>query len=270
MNLSQEHLQALYQAYCKTHLLWKRANVNNLEQLEIPSDYGLVFLRKLERRLRLGQLAEQFVFNQLETCETITLMAENIQIQKSKQTLGELDTLLIVDHQPIHLEIVYKFYVYDETLGGTEIERWIGPNRKDSLLEKLTKLQDKQLPLLYSQDCKHTLNQLNLDDYGFEQRVLFKAQLFVPYQKQADFKHINEACVYGFYINTAQLENFKDCQFYIPSKLDWFLEPYETVDWLEYSNFRSETQSFLDNNQSPLFWTKNVVGELSKAFLVWW
>ena len=122
MNLSQEHLQALYQAYCKTHLLWKRANVTNLEQFEIPTDYDLVFLRKLERRLRLGQLAEQFVFNQLETCETITLVAENIQIQKEKQTLGELDTLLIVDHQPIHLEIVYKFYVYDETLGDTEIE----------------------------------------------------------------------------------------------------------------------------------------------------
>ena len=160
MNLSPQHLQALYQAYCKTHLLWKRADINNLKQLNIPIDFDIVFLRKLEKRIRLGQLAEQFVFNQLDTCESIELLAENIQIQKDKQTLGELDALLKVDNQPIHLEIVYKFYVYDDTLGNTELKRWIGPNRKDSLVEKLTKLQDKQLPLLYSQDCKKTLTYL--------------------------------------------------------------------------------------------------------------
>lgn len=270
MNLSPQHLQALYQAYCKTHLLWKRADVNNLKQLQIPSDFDSIFLRKLERRFRLGQLAEQFVFNQLDTCQTTEILAENIQIQKNKQTLGELDTLLLVDKKPIHLEIIYKFYVYDETLGTQEIERWIGPNRKDSLIEKLTKLQDKQLPLLYSQNCKVALKELELEDYSFEQQVLFKAQLFVPYQKVIDFKLINEDCVSGFYMNTVQLETFKNHQFYSPSKLDWFLDPHENVNWLEYSYFRSESKEFLDNNQSPLFWLKTETGELSKCFLVWW
>nr|WP_321226369.1 DUF1853 family protein [uncultured Psychroserpens sp.] len=270
MNFSQQHLQALYQAYCKTHLLWQNADVNNLKQLEIPSDYDLLFLRKLERRLRLGQLAEQFVFNQLETCQTTKILAENIQIQKNKQTLGELDTLLVIDKQPIHLEIIYKFYVYDDRLGDLEIEKWIGPNRKDSLIEKLNKLQEKQLPLLYSQDCKSHLKQLELDHYSFNQNVLFKAQLFVPYQNKVDFKLINKDCVCGFYINISQLETFQNHLFYIPSKLDWFLEPHEKVDWLEFSNFRSESKAFLDNNQSPLFWLKNETSELSKGFLVWW
>jgi len=270
MNLSPQHLQALYQAFCKTHLLWKRADINNLKQFEIPIDYSSFFLRKLQKQLRLGQLAEQFVFNQLETCESTELLAENIQIQKNKRTLGELDTLLLADTLPMHLEIVYKFYVYDDTLGDTEIERWIGPNRKDSLTEKLTKLQEKQLPLLYSQDCKLTLNALELDHINFEQQVLFKAQLFVPYQKSVNFENVNEDCVYGFYITIAQLQLFKNYQFYIPSKLDWFLVPHENVDWLAYSNFRRESQAFLDNKQSPLFWMKSDTGELVKGFLVWW
>jgi hypothetical protein len=270
MKLSPQHLQALYHAYCKTQALWKRANVCRLQQLEIPNGYDSLFLRKLERRLRLGQLAEQFVFNQLETCESTEILAENIQIQKDKRTLGELDTLLIVDNQPIHLEIIYKFYVYDATLGDTELERWIGPNRKDSLVEKLNKLNQKQLPLLYSQDCKLALKQLELDDFDFKQQVLFKAQLFVPYQQHVTFEVLNTDCVCGLYINTTQLEMFKNHLFYIPSKLNWFLEPHEAAEWLEYLNFKSESTPFLDNNQSPLFWMKSETGKLVKGFLVWW
>ena len=270
MNLSPQHLQELYEAYCTTHVLWKRADVNNLRQLEIPLDYNSFFLRKLERRLRLGQLAEQFVFNQLETCESTEILAENIQIQKDKRTLGELDTLLEIDNQSIHLEIIYKFYIYDATLGATEIERWIGPNRKDSLVDKLNKLQNKQLPLIDSQDCKLVLKQLGLDHHDFKQQVLFKAQLFVPYQQQITFELLNSDCVCGFYINTTELETFRNHQFYIPTKLDWFLEPREAVEWLEFSDFKSESKSFLDNNQSPLFWIKSETVELVKAFLVWW
>jgi hypothetical protein len=270
MNLSPQHLQALYQAYCETHVLWKSADISTLKQLEIPICYDSLFLRKLERQLRLGQLAEQFVFNHLEACKSIKILAENIQIQKNKLTLGELDALLLVDNLPIHLEIIYKFYVYDSTLGKTEIERWIGPNRKDSLIEKLNKLNQKQLPLLYSQDCKFTLKQLDLEHYKFEQRVLFKAQLFVPYQQQVTIELLNTDCVCGFYINTTQLETFKNHLFHIPTKLDWFLKPHTDIDWLEYSNFRSESKAFLDNNQSPLFWMLSKTGELTKSFLVWW
>jgi len=270
MNLSPQHLQALYQAYCKTNLLWKNRAVFNFKQLELPQDISPVFLRKLERRLRLGQLAEQFVFNQIETSETITLLAENIQIQQNKQTLGELDALLTVNDSPVHLEIVYKFYVYDASLGASEVERWIGPNRKDSLIEKLTKLKEKQLPLLYSEDCKNTLQQIDLNSINFEQRVLFKAQLFLPYQQHVTFEQLNEGCVCGFYISAKQLDEFTNCQFYIPSKLDWFLEPHDTIDWLNYSNFKSDSDSFLSNKQSPLFWMKNETDELLKCFLVWW
>ncbi len=270
MQMESNHIQNLYQACCKTPLLWKGNAVLDLMQLEFPTDQHSIFLRKLERQLRLGQLAEQFVFNALELCDTIELLAENIQIQKGKQTLGELDVLMTLDKQPIHLEIVYKFYVYDAAAGPSEIEQWIGPNRKDSLSEKLKKLGDKQLPLLYSNNCKNTLAQLNLDHLNFEQHILFKAQLFMPYQQVVNFEHLNEACVYGFYINVIQLEEFTDCQFYVPAKIDWFLNPNDNVDWLNYSSFKMAVNVYLENKQSPLFWMKNKTDELTKGFLVWW
>ena len=64
---------------------------------------------------------------------------------------------------------------------------------------------------------------------------------------QENFEQLNEACICGFYINTSQLDVFENHQFYIPSKLDWFLEPHENVDWKELSNFQSESQIFIIN-----------------------
>ncbi|MDG5491563.1 DUF1853 family protein [Psychroserpens sp. SPM9] len=270
MEIDSKHIQRLYQAYCNTHLLWKNGAVYDLKQLQLPNETSLVFLRKLKRRLRLGQLAEQFAFNQMDAYESIQLLAENIQIQREKHTLGELDALLLIDNQPIHLEIIYKFYVYDASLGTSETDQWIGPNRKDSLKEKLTKLTKKQLPLLYSSDCQSALKLLGLNDYHFEQRVLFKAQLFVPYQQEIHFEQLNQDCVCGFYIHTKQLEHFKACEFYIPNKLDWFLEPQTDVDWLNYANFILDSHTFLEQQQSPLFWIKTENGTVSKGFLVWW
>jgi len=267
---SSQHLQVLYQAYGNTHLLWKNANINSLKQLHLPLDNNDIFNRKLEKQLRLGQLAEQFVFNQIETCTRAVILAENIQVQKEKRTLGELDTLLLLDRIPIHLEIVYKFYQYDASLGSSEIECWIGPNRTDSLIEKLNKLEQKQLPLLFSKDCKHALKQLNLDHHDFQQHVLFKAQLFIPYEQQIHFEFLNADCVSGFHINTSQLEGFKTHQFYIPTKLDWFLEPNENVDWMDWIQFKLTSQPAIERHKSPLFWLKSNTGKLSKAFLVWW
>ena len=46
--------------------------------------------------------------------------------------------------------------------------------------------------------------------------ILFKAQLFVPYQQDVNFDDLNEDCICGFYLKSGQLEDFKACQFYIP------------------------------------------------------
>ena len=270
MTLSPHHLQVLYQAYCNTHLLWKNADIKSLKQFNLSQVNTTTFIRTLDKQLRLGQLAEQFAFNQMATCSAITILAENIQIQNYKQTVGELDALLLLNHLPIHLEIVYKFYLYDATLGPSEIECWIGPNRKDRLIDKLNKLTQKQFPLLFTNACQHTLKQLNLGHHNFEQQVLFKAQLFVPYAHQIHCELLNKDCITGFYINTEQLEQFKTHKFYIPIKLDWFIAPHKAVRWVNIAQFKITSQVFIAQKRSPLIWIKSNTGKMSKAFLVWW
>ena len=270
MEISKQHLQALYNAYCKTQLLWNADTVLNIKQFKIPADPSSTFKRKLKRNLRLGQLAEQFVFNQIEASVDMELLAENIQVKKGKDTLGELDALVISEGKPIHLEIIYKFYLYDADTGTTEIEQWIGPNRKDSLIEKLTKLSEKQLPLLHSVECKTMLEALHMEHIHFEQQVVFMAQLFVPYQQEVAYDNLNANCASGFYIRKAQFGRFKHCEFYIPTKLDWFLAPENDVIWLSYDTFLSKADAFLNDKRSPLFWMKNETNDLSKGFLVWW
>ncbi len=132
----------------------------------------------------LGKYIERFVSYQLTQEKSINIICENIQIQKEKITLGELDCILLKDKKPIHLEVIYKFYLYDPSVGKTEVEHFIGPNRKDSLVEKLDKLKEKQLPLLYSNECVSYLKSINLQSSEIEQQVYFKGQLFIPFSNK--------------------------------------------------------------------------------------
>src|SRR5690606_42125240 len=87
-------------------------------------------------------------------------------------------------------------FPYTTLFRSSEIDRWVGPNRNDTFIKKLTKLKKKQLPLLYNPHTKSILEGLNLKAEQLTQRVLFKAQLYVPYKSSTiKFEPLNEACV---------------------------------------------------------------------------
>ena len=207
---------------------------------------------------------------ELASHKNIRILAENVQIQNGKTTLGELDCLLKKDKQVIHLEIVYKFYLYDDHIGDSEIDHFIGPNRKDALTEKLSKLKNKQLPLLHTAPCRDYLKTLGLRIDDIIQKVYFKAQLFLPYQKEIKLTQLNPDCIYGFYFHRNQLEQFKSCKFFIPNKKDWLVIPYPNVDWLNFNDFEEKVNAFFDDEYSPMVWIKSKNGEIRKAFVVWW
>ena len=262
--------QKRYEGFLKTPCLWKKNKVFNLEQFEINavSNSRNIFL---DENLRLGKYVERLVSFELEQQNNISILAENIQIQDNKITLGELDCLLLKDSKPIHLEIIYKFYLYDASVGNSEIEHFIGPNRKDALIEKLTKLKEKQLPLLYSKACKPYLDTFNLKSRYISQQVYFKAQLFVPYSKQdITLELLNTNCIFGFYINANQLHELENCKFYIPNKKDWLIAPHTNVNWLAMKDFRTATKHYFEQQFSSLCWVKFNTGELKKIFFVWW
>jgi len=223
------------------------------------------------QNIRLGQRVERFVTTELLLSKNITIVSENPQIQtKTNQTIGELDCLFLDKRRPVHLEIQFKFYLYDSALGDTEIECCIGPMRRDSLLEKLTKLKSKQLPLLYAQETRPLLEHLNLKAEEFTQKIYFKAQIFVPYGKTIQFKTLNPECIYGFYFRYKNLPSFKACKFYIPKKTDWLLDVTPKVAWKTYREIEPQLAVYKNEKYSPLLWLKYNNGEIYKCFVVAW
>ena len=269
MHQKTKDIQKRFEGFLETPCLWKQHAVFNLKQFEIESKSTKINV-EIDEKLRLGKYIERLVSFQLQQDESISILSENIQIQDNKTTLGELDCLLLKGEKPIHLEIIYKFYVFDDSLSNSEIDCFIGPNKKDALIKKLNKLSEKQLPLLHSKHCKDYLETLDLNSTEIEQQVYFKAQLFIPFQKEIILKTLNQDCVIGFYINTKQLEQFSDCKFYIPEKIDWIITPYTNVNWLTFESFKKVSHNYLERQFSPLCWVKLPNGELKKFFLIWW
>ncbi|MCX7549677.1 DUF1853 family protein [Xanthomarina sp. F2636L] len=269
MDVKELNLQ--YQGFANTQNLWVEHEVYHLQQFVLPSKTSIVFNEPLPKNIRLGKRVEQFVFHQLKQQSQISIVFQNLQIQQEKHTLGEMDTLILMDKKPVHLEIIYKFYLYDDSVGTSELEHWIGPNRKDSLIQKLDKLKNKQLPLLYHPETLKYLEKHNIHVDDIQQQVLFKAQLFVPFNKTTyNFKLINPDCLMGFYLKQEELSQFKMAKFYIPSKANWLIEPHAQVSWLTYTLFMQTVSPILEKKTAPLVWIKSPNGELKKCFVVWW
>lgn len=270
MRYSKKELQLQYQGFLNSHFLWT-SNAVGLYQFSFSKEKNTSLATSFNTNLRLGKLVERFVSEEITQDKTINILVENIQIQDGKTTVGELDCLLLKNNQPIHLEIVYKFYLYDKSVGSLEIDHWIGPNRRDSFSKKLTKLTNKQFPLLYHNKTKIVLDKLDLDVKKIKQYVYFKAQLFVPFSNFGNyFPLINNQCIEGFYIKETELSLFSDCKFYFPTKHNWLVKPYTAVTWLNFKSFYSKLTLFLSEKNSPLCWVKKPNGELLKFFVVFW
>lgn len=263
-------IQVQFSGFFNTPYLFK-TSIKDLQVFTKQLDTTFVFNSDVRTNIRLGLLVEQFVFEELNRFESTAVLAKNIQIQENANlTVGELDCLYTYKTQVYHLEIQFKFYLYDATLGASELDGLIGPMRRDSLVEKLDKLKYKQLPLLHKSVTKTYLNNLKLDSENIKQQIYFKAQLFIPYGQNITFKTVNNACVYGFYFNYNQLGTFKTCKFYIPKKIDWLLDVHTYVDWLSYAKVKPKLEVYQSEQYSPLLWLKFPNGNLTKCFVVAW
>lgn len=270
MYIPTKNIQLQYQGYLNTPLLWGDHSLLGLEQLQLSKQLTTHFHEDIAASMVLGKRVERFVHAELMQLENIQILLENAQVQSQKITIGEIDCILKQDDVPIHLEIVYKFYLYDKSIGDTEIDHWIGPNRKDTLVKKLHKLKDKQLPLLHNSHTKTVLNKMDIDPERTLQKVLFKAQLFTPFQDHVEFNLLNEACLNGFYIHLAEIQQFSSCKFYIPFKVDWLVEVQSNVEWLSFDQFSQKITSLILDKKASLCWIKFPNGIMQKFFVVWW
>ncbi|MDX2361273.1 MAG: DUF1853 family protein [Crocinitomicaceae bacterium] len=262
-------LQRQFQGYLSSSLLWKD-KLLDLEQLNLRKATDQVLNTSIPDNLRLGHLVEHFILQEFKTDSTIELLAHNTQIIQEKETLGEFDYLLRKDDDYLHIEAAYKFYLLDPSISDKEINCWIGPNRKDTLLNKLTKIKEKQFPLLHHPTSVSSLDELGITTALTLQRTYVKGQLYLPYESKFETKILNQHAVTGFYVKSSQVINFNEAKFFFPSKHNWLIEPFNNVNWLSFDKASEFIQDQLDSKRSPMVWFKLPNGELRKAFVVWW
>ena len=154
-----------------------------------------------------------------------------------------------------------------------EFECWIGPNRRDSLKQKVDKLLNKQLPLLSN---KHTVEILKAKSLQFSnlsksQSVCFLGQLYVPFKDYVPNQKFEFGLANGFYIHFDDLSNFGESEWFVPHhKVDWLLSPTLSVSWLSTDQLITKLKEHYARGSNPLCWMKDQSGNLFKCFVVNW
>jgi len=250
-----------------------RVSIPNVETFSLANLKGVETIElDVPSNLRLGHQIEKVVSALIQASSNFELIAENVQIIADKITIGELDFIIKdqANQQLLHLELVYKFYVYDPAVSDVELKRWIGPNRKDSLLEKMEKLRTKQFPLLYRNQTQQVLKDINIE--AVKQTHCFMAHLFVPYVLYGqEFSHINNQAIVGYWFHYAELDQQLSVNelYYLPTKKEWGLNPADHQNWENFEEFKPKIVEEIGQKRSPLCWVKSKTG-LKQCFVVWW
>lgn len=235
---------------------------NTISELEIPPN------------LVLGKRAELFFAEAIKQSSHYQLIAHNLQVIQHKKTFGEFDFFLKeeVRNLPIHLELVYKFYVYDPNF-ESELDRWIGPNRKDTLLRKIERLKNHQLPLLYKKESDFILKKYNLQPEKIEQQVCFLANLFVPKNMlQEKFNYINPSAIVGYWLKKYEFNEagYGSYSFYSPKKPNWPVDPQFNNNWKSFEAILEEVNFLFQHQKAAFLWMKKDKHTYERFFVVWW
>ena len=226
---------------------------------------------QLPSNVRLGHLAEKVVSKAIKASANYSVLFENVQLKENKITVGEIDFIIQnrLTNQLIHLELAYKFYLFDPNNSSTPLNNWIGPNRNDSLQNKLEKLKTKQFPLLKKSSTASAFNGIDLNLVS--QKLCLLVSFFIPYGYKGSFSPIYEKAIKGYY---SDFETFKRLDSFaktysIPSKKEWGIHPSENENWTDFAGVENHIRTSLDEKQSVLYWENNN-GLYSTNFIVWW
>ncbi|MGB7787036.1 MAG: DUF1853 family protein [Salinimicrobium sp.] len=277
MSNRQEALKKQFKGFLKTPQIWSKNGIFEYDLFTLSEDVpSEIFSEELPEpdTFVLGKRMEHFFKIFIERYSEEEILAHNEQIFLEKQTIGELDFLLKhkSSHQITHVELVFKFYLYDPEIPAEEL-RWIGPNRKDRLAKKLERLSKKQFPLLRSPATEKLLKRLELSAEDISQKLCFKACLFVPWQlRKETFKEVNPEAIQGFWIKAEDFTaaQFGAALFHSPKKPDWSVFPQDNTTWTDYSHIKKEIEAMLAAKRAPLLWMKTQKGEFERFFVVWW
>lgn len=238
-----------------------------LSELMLPTIPNI----EITENIRLGHRVEKIVSDLIKASTNYKMLYENLQIKVGNKTIGEIDFIIeeTQTKQIIHLELAYKFYLFDPNLSTIPIDNWIGPNRNDSLIDKIEKLRDKQFPLLQNPQTKALVSEV--DTTTVKQKLSMLISLYVPYENKVKLDPIYQEVVKGYYINHKLFSTLdhKDLSFYIPEKKDWGINPANNQEWYSFQAIENQIQTAIEDKQSVLCWQKNK-NVYTEFFIVWW
>ncbi len=238
-----------------------------LSELELPTNLNF----QLPTNLRLGHLAERVVSALISASTNYNILHENVQIVEDKRTIGEIDFIIQEKNteQITHLELAYKFYLYDPTISSEPFENWIGPNRNDSLKKKIDKLKSKQFPLLYQKPTKQKFPALQIDKIS--QALCLLVSLYIPYEFQEKFNAEYSKAIKGYYLDFEKFLSFNHTakSYYLPQKKEWGIDPSENDNWSDFNEIKEQISKCVKEKQASLCWQKHHNTYLS-FFIVWW
>lgn len=273
----ENRVQRQFSGFLRTHSLWLKNDIFEYPLFHVPklTTYKISPEVVPEPSASvLGKRVEEFFRFYIQHYSEEEVLAFNEQIIQDKITLGELDFILKnpITSEISHVELVYKFYLYDPDLGEREEEHWVGPNKRDFLVRKLRHLKERQFPLLRQPATAALLDRLKIPVDQVVQKLCFKANLFVPFEFKAELDNVNPAAVQGFWVRRKEFfaGAFENMIFYSPKKQDWPILPEYNELWLSFDDFKPLILEMLDREQSPLVWMKTPSNQFRRFFVVWW
>ncbi len=242
-------------------------NTFDLGNLDIADEVSIA----IPRNVRLGHIVEKIVAGLIRASHNYKLLHENVQLIEQKQTIGEIDFILqhLESEKITHLELAYKFYLYDPGISEVQLNNWIGPNRNDSLHQKLAKLKQKQFPLLYHPAARKALKDIRIEDVS--QSLCFLVSLFVPYGFQEELNPAFHKAILGHYVNFKTFTEIDtdEKRYYIPPKKDWGIDPALNKKWQSSETVSISIKKSLSEKRSVLCWQKEGT-KYQQFFVVWW
>lgn len=264
--------------FINTPSIFNNSNFAGFKLFELNSNKTFssssISQQKFPNNLVLGKRVEYFFMSAINASKGYELITNNIQINDEQRTLGELDFIVkdLKTKKLLHIELMYKFYVYDPEF-KIELERWIGPNRKDSLLQKIQRVNTNQFPLLHTPEAEKYLKSIDIDSESIQQQICFKANLFIPKNMQTQkFSQINENCIIGYWIHFKDFGDYDQEAFYFfaPEKQDWPIAPENWEEWINFKDVNEQIKELHLRKKSPLIWIKKSDGSFERIIVVWW
>lgn len=195
------------------------------------------------RRIRLGLYFEDLILYAIEHLSDYELLAHDVQVFRGAQTLGAFDFILRApDGEIEHWEAAVKFFLQSEPSPDWRV--WVGPNGRDSLHRKMTKMLGRQIHLSDRPEAQQLLEELKIG-VPVRKKILSKGILFQPYLNPdwpiAHAAHSEQSK--GFWIRVMDFRRYLEAE---GALSDWKLRM--RPDWMACA-FETSTENLYSSRQ---------------------